>query len=203
VVSYVLNLPLGKGQKFANSVGSVANAVVSGWTLNGTTIFQSGFPTFLTSGNGGQLGNYGGAGMRPMMIPGCNPKIGGSGLARVKAGGWYNMNCFAAVGQSTLPNGSASPFAGTTYFNGYQFGNEPRVDPVLRADGQKNFDVSIGKSTPLHERASLEFRAEFFNVMNRVQFAPPGPTIGTASAGTVSYQVNKPRQMQLSGRVNF
>ena len=74
---------------------------------------------------------------------------------------------------------------------------------IFRADGQKNFDVSIGKSTPLHENANLDFRAEFFNIANRVQFAPPGPTIGAPTAGTVGYQVNKPRQMQLSARVNF
>ncbi len=209
VISYVLSLPFGKGKKYANNLSTAGNLMASGWTLNGTTIFQSGFPTFLTSSNGGQLGNYGGGTLRPMIIPGCNKVIGGSGLARVNAGGWYNVNCFAAAGQTLLPNGSNSPFSaagGATnldYFNGYQFGNESRVDSSLRGDGQKNFDVSFGKSTTIYERASFDLRFEFFNIMNRVQFAPPGPTIGTASAGTVSYQVNKPRQIQLSGRINF
>jgi hypothetical protein len=203
VLSYVLKLPFGKGQKYANSLNGIANTVASGWSLNGITTFQSGFPVFLASANGGQLGNYGGGTMRPMMVPGCSPKIGGSGLARVKAGAWFNTSCFSAVNQSTLSNGTPSPFAGTNYYNGYQFGNEPRVDPTLRSDGQKNFDMAIGKSTPIFEKASLAFKVEFFNIMNRVQFAPPGPSVNGGGYGAVSYQVNKPRQLQMSMRVNF
>ena len=106
-------------------------------------------------------------------------------------------------GQTTLPNGSPAPFQGTQYFNGYAFGNEPRVDPSLRGDGIKNFDFSFQKSTPIHESASFEFRAEFFNVMNRVQFSPPNASVGSGQFGTIAYQVNKPRQIQLSARINF
>jgi hypothetical protein len=137
------------------------------------------------------------------MVPGCQKVIGGSGLARVQAGGWFNTSCFANVGSPTLANGTPNPFIGTNFYNGYGFGNEPRVDSEVRGDGQKNFDFSFQKSTLIHESANVEFRAEFFNLFNRVQFAPPGNTVGTGNFGQVTYQVNSPRQIQLSLRLNY
>jgi hypothetical protein len=118
------------------------------------------------------------------VVAGCNKVIGGSGLARAQAGGWFNTSCFASPGN-------------------FAFGNEPRVDSQVRGDGIKNFDFSLQKSTPIHESANFEFRAEFFNIFNRVQFAPPIPSVGASNFGQVTYQVNKPRQVQLSARVNF
>jgi hypothetical protein len=183
-VSYVVNLPFGKGQKFGNSLNGAANEIVSGWAVNGITTFQSGFPVFFSTSNGGQLGNYGAGSLRPNRVAGCNPVIGGSGLARANAGGWFNTSCF-------------------TYPGDYAFGNEPRVDPQVRGDGVKNFDFSFQKSTTIHESANFEFRAEFFNIFNRVQFAPPNGSQGNGNFGKVTYQVNKPRQIQLSARINF
>lgn len=184
IVSYVVGLPFGKGQRFGNDLNGPASAFVSGWAVNGITDFQSGFPIYLTTGTQNQLTNFGAGITRPNKVPGCNPVIGGSGLDRVKAGGWFNTSCFSYPGD-------------------YAFGDEPRVDSQIRADGIKNFDVSVQKSTTLRESANLEFRAEFFNIFNRVQFAPPIGTQGASNFGQVTYQVNKPRQIQLSMRVNF
>jgi len=208
IVSYVTNLPFGKGNRYINSLNGAANTLVSGWTLNGITTFQSGFPVALSNGSGSfQLGNYGAGSGRPMIVPGCNPKIGGSGLSREKSGAWFNTSCFASIGQATLSNGTPSPFvtaAGlNSFYDGWQYGNEPRVDPTLRADGIKNFDAAIGKATAIHEKLNLAFRAEFFNIFNRVQFSPPGNSVNGSGYGAVGYQVNHPRQMQLSLRLNY
>jgi hypothetical protein len=184
IFAYVLNLPFGHGQKYANSFPGPVNALVSGWAVNGITTFQSGFPIFLYDASSYQLSSFGAGTARPNQVPGCNKVIGGSGLARVNAGGWFNTSCF-------------------TQTTAYAFGNEPRVDPTLRSDGIKNFDFSFQKSTPVYERYKLEFRTEFFNVFNRVQFAPPIPSVGASNFGQVTYQVNHPRQIQLSLRLNF
>ena len=199
VISYVLNLPFGKGQQYANNFTGPMGSLVSGWAINGITTVQSGFPLFFSTTTQNQLQSSFGAGTtRPNVVPGCSKKISGSGLTRVNSGGWFNTGCFSYAGD-------------------YTFGNEPRVDPDLRSDGIKNFDFSFQKSTSFHESANIEFRTEFFNVFNRVQFAPPGsvapvsatsPTVvpGAASNGNfgqVTYQVNHPRQIQLSLRINF
>jgi hypothetical protein len=184
IVSYVLPLPFGKGQKYGNSLSEAGNLLVSGWAVNGITTFQSGFPLFMSAANNPLSNNFGAATERPNVVAGCNKNIGGSGTARVQAGAWFNINCF------------------TTPAN-YTFGNEPRVDPDLRTDGQKNFDFALQKSTPVHESIGIEFRAEFFNIMNRVQFAPPVTQQNAGNFGSVQYQVNKPRQIQLSLRINY
>ena len=208
IVAYNLNLPFGKGHKFANNFGDFGNALASGWAVNGVTTIQSGFPIFFATATSSQLSSsFGGGNTRPMVVPGCNKKIGGGGLARVQAGAWFNTACFENVGATTaypvLPGVLGTPVTNVVPFTAYQFGNEPRVDPTLRGDGIKNFDFSFQKSTAITEGFHLEFRTEFFNIMNRVQFAPPGPTAGSNNFGQVSYQVNKPRQIQLSLRVNY
>jgi hypothetical protein len=184
IISYVLPLPFGKGQKYGTSFGRTGNALVTGWAVNGITMFQSGFPLFMSTANGPQTNNFGAATERPNVAAGCNKALSGSGQTRVRAGAWFNISCFT------------TPAA-------YTFGNEPRVDPELRTDGQKNFDFAFQKSTAIHENANLEFRAEFFNIFNRVQFAPPVTQQNASNFGAVTYQVNKPRQIQLSLRINY
>ena len=56
------------------------------------------------------------------------------------------------------------------------------------------------KKTPLTERINLQFRAEFFNLFNRVQFAAPGLTQGNPSFGVISSQTNSPRLIQFALR---
>jgi hypothetical protein len=204
VFGYVLPLPFGKGQKFGNNLSGAANELASGWALDGITTFRSGFPIFIASGSNNLLtSSYGAGSLRPNVVPGCNKKVSGGGLARVQAGAWFNVNCYVWPTSGSDPTGLVT------------FGNEPRVDPQLRMDGIKNFDVSLQKSTHIFESASLEFRAEFFNIFNRVQFAGPqstapvsasSPTVNPENLGgfgSVAYQINKPRQIQLSLRVNF
>jgi len=206
IINYVLKMPFGKGQKYANDLNGVANVLASGWGVNGITTFQSGFPLTFTTSVQNQLAQKFGAGItRPNMVAGCNSNIGGSGLARVNAGSWFNPSCFQYPGD-------------------YAYGNEPRVDSQLRTDGIKNFDVALQKSTSLHEAVSLDFRAEFFNIFNRVQFGPPNtlapvsptcpiwsPTANATNSacaatntfGQVTTQVNNPRQIQFSLRLNY
>ena len=53
----------------------------------------------------------------------------------------------------------------------------------IRGPGINNWDLSITKTTTISEHKSVEFRAEFFNAMNHVQFLNPdtagfSPTFG-------------------------
>jgi hypothetical protein len=53
----------------------------------------------------------------------------------------------------------------------WEFGDEARVDPRVAASGLNNWNVAIFKKTKITEATDLEFRAEAFNLTNRVQFA--------------------------------
>jgi hypothetical protein len=161
VVSYVLDLPVGKGKKYLASAGRTMDKIVGGWGIDGVTIFQRGFPLVFTNGQVNGTTLFGG-GSRPNLVPRCDPSVSGSATSRLGSPNelnvprWFNTSCFAAPADFT-------------------FGNEPRVDPRLRAHGIGNFDVAVFKRTRFatNERFGFEFRTEFFNVFNRTQFAPP------------------------------
>jgi hypothetical protein len=151
VISYVLDLPFGKGRMFANSLSGLANGAVSGWGVDGITTFQRGFPLKITySGTTAlEAANLGVGNIRPDVVPGCDKKSGGGSI-----GQWFNINCFAAP-----PD--------------YGPGTESRVDSSLRGPGINNFDFAVFKRTNVGERLGIEFRTEFFNLFNHPYFSMP------------------------------
>ena len=180
IVSYVYDLPFGKGRQFLANSNRVVNGVFGGWGINGISTFQQGFPlTFTTSSNST---NAFGGGSRPNYVGGCDPVIGGSAQSRLN--GWFNKTCFVAPPAST-------------------FGNLGRTFTGVRTAGIANFDFSMFKSIDLTERFKLQFRTEFFNIFNRVQFGVPGESQGTAAFGVVSSQLNTPRLVQFALRLNY
>jgi hypothetical protein len=68
--------------------------------------------------------------------------------------------------------------------------------------GLNNFDFAIHKFTPITERTSLEFRAEFFNIFNHAQFTNPSGDITSSTFGQVT-NARDPRIGQVALRLNF
>ena len=194
VISYVLDLPFGNGRRFLNSAHGLNEKLVGGWSVNGITTLQNGFPLALMDaspnlfetdfaiGNGGP-GPPGAGVSRPNYTAGCDKSFAANSL-QAHLAEWFNTSCFTQPG----------PF---------QLGNEPRVDASMRADGVKNFDFAISKRTPITENVSLAFRAEFYNIFNRVQFSPPNTQPGSAVFGQVTAQYNQPRLVQFGMRLLF
>jgi len=83
------------------------------------------------------------------------------------------------------------------------FGDLGRSLTTVRQPGIANHDFSLFKNTKLTERVGLQFRTEFFNIFNRVQFGPPGETLGTAQFGVINSQLNTPRLIQFALRLNY
>jgi hypothetical protein len=188
-IAYTADLPFGRGKALFRGASGAINAIVSGWGINGITTFQSGLPLSLSYGGINDLGLFGAGTIRPNVIPGCKETEPGSPEQRVTAGDWYNVSCFTAP---------ASVFS---------FGDEPRVDPVLRQQGIVNFDVAFRRTFAIRERYRLEMRAESFNVTNKPRFGAPGTVIGTSTAGQIqsmiSSQANTPRIFQFGARLTF
>ncbi len=80
----------------------------------------------------------------------------------------------------------------------FAFGNVAQTLGGLRSDGLHNIDFSLNKFFPIHERLKLQFRSEFFNLTNTVQFAPPNTALGAAAFDTISVQNNQPRIIQFA-----
>ncbi len=182
VISYVQNLPIGQGQRFLAGAHGLAGKLISGWGADGITTFQRGFPLkFSTSVN---LTNSYGGGSFPDVVPGCVKAHSGSAVSRLDD--WFNTSCF------TQPPA-------------FTFGDESRVDPILRMQGINDWDFAIFKNTNFGpgERMGLQFRTEFFNLFNTPQFGPAGTTVGTSQFGVVSSQVNNPRLIQFGLKFLF
>ncbi|MGH9615063.1 MAG: hypothetical protein ACRD4P_18525, partial [Bryobacteraceae bacterium] len=81
------------------------------------------------------------------------------------------------------------------------FGNLGR--DTLQGPGLDTWDFSVLKDMPFRERAKLQFRAEFFNILNRTNFNSPAAVTFTPSgvsptAGVITSTSTTSRQIQLS-----
>ena len=130
----------------------VASYVLGGWELGTIVTATTGSPFTVTTGGGGDPLNTGFNGDFsmdfPNLVSGCNPIHGGVT--------YLNVNCFAL----------APPVAG-----GVLVGNAGRNR--FYGPGLKTVDFSTFKNIQLMERLKLQFRAEFFNILNHPNLAPP------------------------------
>jgi hypothetical protein len=179
VYSYSYDLPF---QKLTRSSGGVMRKSLEGWTVTGITRFTTGFP----------VGIY---------EPGDHSLVGSTN---------YSFNGV------DLPNYSGQPLtfsnprtsANDQWFSTAQF--SPQVLGTIgtssrqffHGPGLNNWDFSLHKMTRIKERASVEFRAEFFNIFNHAQFNNPVGNFSSSAFGQV-ISARDPRIGQLALRLNF
>jgi hypothetical protein len=73
----------------------------------------------------------------------------------------------------------------------------------VRSAAYNSSDASLLKHTTIHEQVRLEFRADFLNIFNQVDFAAPNVTPTSSSFGIVTTQMNVPRRIQAMLRLTF
>jgi len=117
--------------------------------------------------------------------------------------GYFNPSPFV------LPPG----YSNSAQLGGSFIGNAGR--DTLQAPGIAKFDIVITKSTPITERISLQFRSEFFNLLNRANLGLPSgrifATAGTATTppvisstvGQINDTTTISRQIQFGLRLTF
>lgn len=157
VASYVYELPVGNGRKFAPSSRAV-DGIIGGWQVAGISSFKDGFPLSITNATNNT--NSFGGNQRPNILG--NPTLSNPSIYQ-----WFNTADFS----------QPAPFT---------FGDAPRTLPYLRAQGTINTDLTLQKYWSLwNETSRLQLRAEFYNLFNRAQFFAPGTTFGTSTFGVV------------------
>jgi hypothetical protein len=95
------------------------------------------------------------------------------------------------------------PTAFNTNFSttAFTYGTYPRN--YLRGPNRSDLDFAIAKKTALFgERLNLEFRAEFFNILNNTQFEMPTLNITDPDFGQIT-STYPAREIQLALRLNF
>ena len=177
VVSFDYELPFGRGRQFMNT-SRLLDLAFGGWHAGGIYTLSSGFP------------------FSPQL--GYDPSnTGDQGLVRANR-----------IADGNLPHDQRDP---SQWFDinafslpaDYTYGNSGRN--VLIGPGIASLDGSIRKDFVLTERQRLEFRAEFFNMLNHPNFAQPDNFIddGPGAAGVVTSVSLPMRQVQFGLKYRF
>src|ERR1700722_16156685 len=150
-------LPFGKGKPFLADNG-FATRVFGGWSITASAVLQGGQPITLTCPSN-TVSTTAGANCYDFLVPGQYPKRGLHIDSNGKLSFFGNPAAFAQPAPCTaLPcpvsalGGPPDQIAGPTF---------------------KRMDFSTFKNIQLNERFRLEFRAEFFNILNHPNFNAP------------------------------
>lgn len=211
VVSYVYELPMGKGKRYLAGGGALSR-VVSGWSVSGIQRYESGQPIAFGCATG--VPAFAGC-IRYDQIPGS------SILSDAWKGGHFNpvtdsmfnpVDFSGAVNPAFDDPNSAANLASR---GSYAFGTMPRVNGAVRMSPYLSEDFNIMKVTRITEGSDLRFEANFLNAFNRHIWNRPGdlnPNDGGAF-GLINYQTFSttggggylllPRRIQLQLKLEF
>jgi len=207
--------------------GGFAHAVLGGWELGSILKLNNGIPTTpIIVGDPLGVQNSGSDPFSiPSLVPGCDPVNHNfkSGLNGVPLG-YIDPKCFTLPQATPAIQSQCVPFVGKGTLANPQFpgtcsnllGNAGRnsiIGPSL-----VNLDFSVYKNfsvKKISEAFSVQFRAEFFNVLNHANFAPPLPIQGSGTSaifnangtqtglGGITTLVTQPRDIQFALKVIF
>ncbi len=193
------DVPLGTGARYLQDLSPLPNKVVSGWTVSSIVNLQTGFPF------SPQLGyNPTGSGdtrnpVRPNRSPTFTSNLYTHGSTAARAAHFFNADAFSAPAYGTV---------GT-------LGRD-----TLEGPGYSEWDFSLLKNISVSERVHVQFRSEFFNILNHANLQTPnevvyssGPTqgaaasqdaaaVGSPTAGVVT-AASASRQIQFGLKVLF
>jgi hypothetical protein len=213
VINTLWDIPVGR-------ISGPASLLVKGWQVGGILSLSDGVPIWPLDGLEGDLmGQLNG---EPLGIPdlasGCTPRNLVENVVEPGIGvGYLKPQCFInavapslAFYNAPAPMGCDHSFAYPTCIN--LLGNLGRNSIV--GPGLFNVDFSLVKDThvtKISEAFDVQFRAEFFNVLNRPNFAPPVDNLEPISAegtpvqgfGVIDSTQTPSREIQFGLKVIF
>jgi hypothetical protein len=203
VVSYLYELPVGKGKRFLGNSNRVVNALIGGYRIGGVQRYLSGQP----------IGFFGAQGV-PYFdgAPRFSRAVGVPLTTAAATSKLYNPLAFVSVGGNKIPNPTG--FYNTNAFidvndnihrgaGAYSFGNMPRNDAEVRARPFLNEDLNINKHFPIHEEFAADLRFEVFNAFNRHVFAKPDSGVYDLNFGQITGLLDGARSAQLVLKLRF
>ncbi|MGA2921803.1 MAG: TonB-dependent receptor [Candidatus Sulfotelmatobacter sp.] len=168
--------------------------IVNGWGLSGTVSWQTGFPFSIFSGADNSLSGMLGD-RADLAVSSVQQSILGGGRSHAaQVAEWFNTSAFQQNATGTFGDTGKNILRGPRFFD---------------------TDLAALKNVKISERLSMEFRAEFFNAFNNVNFGRPdgnladiGTTYGeiTGLAGGSSsntYGTAQPRIIQFAVKLSF
>ena len=175
---FVYALPFGKGRHYGAGWNRGVDSFLGGWAMQGIVRINTPSPINIQSGE--DRANVGRSYQRPSVIG--NPNDGPRTVDH-----WFNAPAIVRAGI-------------------YTYGNLGR--DVLDGAGLRNFDFALQKAFPVKEAQRVEFRSEFFNLLNHTNLDPQNHTgpgdwnFSSSSFNTVTL-ARPARQIQFSLRYAF
>ncbi|WP_260703518.1 TonB-dependent receptor [Edaphobacter flagellatus] len=189
-LSVVYDLPYGHGHHWGGSSGRLTNTVLGGWQLTLINTMTSGLPlniTYSLSNSNpmyvSDLVNY-----RPYRVAGQSIYGATKTKTATALSGYFNNSAFVLPTDASIT--SADPW-----------GNASRN--LGRSNAFYQADLGLHKAFPLwSDTSNFDFRAEAFNVLNKVNYMGANTTFGGSSFGQITSNFPA-RQLQLAAKIIF
>jgi hypothetical protein len=157
--------------------GFIGRHIIGGWQLSGIVTLASGQPFTVKSGRDNSLTAVGQD--RPNIVG--DPVLSMGRPKNQVVGQYFNTAVFVANAAG-------------------QFGNLGRNAEI--GPGMVNLDAGLFKIVPLWEKRRLEFRSEFFNLLNHANFSNPNTSLISPAFGQIQ-AAGTARQIQLALKLLF
>jgi hypothetical protein len=158
VANWVYELPFGHGKRFLSE--GIGSLILGNWQTSGILSAQTGTPISISGAC--TMSGVSGLGCYADRVKPSNLPSGEQSMDR-----WFDTSAFV----------SAQP---------YSFGNGTRTEPNLRNPGSFSFDSVLSRWQPIRERLRLQFRAEFYNILNHPVLGSPNGSITNSNYGRIT-----------------
>ena len=191
--SGIWQLPFGQGQALGNSWNGLTETFLGGWQLSGILRMADGPATSITMSGNNSLTRRGGLQL-------TTPDLAAGGSTSPVLGtkdSFHYFDVSAFQPPPSVEGGSEIRTLGTVGRN------------TLIGPGVATLDFSLTKNTKVTETVNVQFRSEFFNILNRANFGLPNSTVfgrtgnPTSSAGRLGATTTSARQIQFGLRITF
>ena len=159
----------------------ISGRLVNGWSLNSLAHMAGRISSHITSGIDNSFAGGTGNGNRADYIGG-QADLGNSGRSHADMiQQFFNTSVFVVNAPGTFGNSGRNILRGPRFFN---------------------TDFSVLKDTRITERTTFQFRAEFFNLFNNVNFNNPNTTRTSGNFGRIT-SAKDPRILQFGAKIIF
>jgi len=184
VTSVVYELPFGHGRRFGADAHPLVNGFIGGWEISTVNTAHTGTPL-----------NVFYAPSTANDVTGLSSDFRGQAFQRPNVTG-----SAASQSKSQMLN---------TFFAGYTFTTPPPSAPfgnlgrnAFRAPNFEQWDFAANKTFVIREDLRLQFRSEFFNLLNHTNFGIPNTRTTDAAFGTIRTTYPS-RQIQFALKLLF
>jgi Carboxypeptidase regulatory-like domain len=187
VTSVVYDVPVGRGRKYFGNMNPVTDIFFGGWQLTGINTANTGEPMNVW---------YSPSTANDVTGLATNAEYRGTAILRP------NVSCTGSTSQSTAQTL-------LNYFPNCQFTIPSPNNPfgnlgrnAFRGPNFENWDLGVSKYVTIREGMRLQFRSEFFNVLNHTNFWFPNLQANSSSFGTTTTAFPA-RQIQFALKLLF